>query len=394
MWPIFKAMFPGKNNTDYPKWESSAVDPDKAVRYFEEYKKDPQLAELLKGKRVAFVCPSPHLNEMGLGKLIDSYDLVIRAGTLSPIPERLHEDCGSRTDIVVHSFNEFEIDEAYRNLYYLATMKFVLLSMVSTDFKDAHTDLLSKLAKEGALVQNVSDQYLYKVAKEVGTMCNCGFFGLMTLLNYDIKEIFVAGMGFYNMGNYGNVYNSDYYQQVTDVMKIFTPNDERQITYEEARGDLHRQQPQIDYLGKLLRRDKRISVDAWLQDKLLGQLSWLMGIKDKELHVDIDGILCISAGRFTSGPYKGELDYNQSTPLINNIDVVNYLYDNNKITLWTARGKRTGMIDWGELTLKQMEQWGVRYHDISFNKPHYDLFWDDKTAFDKKSFIEQLETLK
>lgn len=389
--PVFKAM---TNTQIYPKWESSAIHPDellKEIGYYEDYTKDKRLAELLSGKRVALVCPSPHLNGLRLGGKIDGYDLVIRVGALSPIPERLWEDCGRRTDMIIHSFNEQEIQEAYRNLDYLCEMKFVLCAMVSSDWLGQHDHLVQKINDNSGKAQNVSDHYLYRLFKEVGTVCNVGFAGLLTLLNYDIKEIFIAGMGFYNMGNYGNIYNSDYYAQVTDRMKIFIPNEERQVSYEEARGDLHRQQPQIDYLQRLIRRDKRITVDTYLTDNLVQDVSY---VKGKDLYIDIDGILCLSEKRYDTGPYRGEFDYNHSTPLVNNIDLVNELFEHNKIIIWTARGKRTGKIDWSDFTIKQLKKWGVNYNEIRFDKPHFDLLWDDKSAYDKKTFVQQLKSSK
>lgn len=365
--------------------------PDKAVDHFEDYKPDPRLADLLKGRRIAFVCPSPHLNGLGLGPAIDACDLVIRVGVTAPIPERLHADCGSRTDIIIHSFNALEIEEAYRNIEYISEMRFVMCAMVSTDFIVKHDAFFGLLRSKGTPTQNVSDFYLYRLFKEVGTLCNVGFAGLLTLLNYEFEELLSFGMGFYNMGNYGNIYNSDYYEQVTDKMKIFAPNEQRHITAEEARADLHRQQPQIDYLQRLLRRDKRIKVDSYLEKNLKQSVSYVSG---KELFIDIDGILCISETLFDSGPYKGELDYHFSTPLIENIDLVNELFEHNKITIWTARGHRTGKIDWSVFTIEQLKAWGVNYHEIRFDKPHYDLFWEDKSAFDKKTLLDQIKTLQ
>ena len=44
---------------------------------------------------------------------------------------------------------------------------------------------------------------------------------------------------------------------------------------------------------------------------------------------------------------------------------------------WTARGTGSG-IDWESATKQQFEEWGVKYHDLKFGKPIYDLFIDDK----------------
>lgn len=71
-------------------------------------------------------------------------------------------------------------------------------------------------------------------------------------------------------------------------------------------------------------------------------------------------------------------DYSSSSPILKNIKKANELYDlGHKIVYWTARGTKTG-IDWKDVTEKQFQKWGVKYHELKFGKPNYDLFIDDK----------------
>ena len=87
------------------------------------------------------------------------------------------------------------------------------------------------------------------------------------------------------------------------------------------------------------------------------------------IYIDIDETICNS-------PNKP--DYKDSTPIKENIEKANKLYDEGNIIIyWTARGTVTGM-DWADLTKKQFKEWGVKYHDLKFGKPYYDLFIDDK----------------
>ena len=37
------------------------------------------------------------------------------------------------------------------------------------------------------------------------------------------------------------------------------------------------------------------------------------------------------------------------------------------------------MIDWLDLTKNQLNEWGVKYHDVRVGKPQYDLWIDDKS---------------
>ena len=87
------------------------------------------------------------------------------------------------------------------------------------------------------------------------------------------------------------------------------------------------------------------------------------------IYIDIDDTICHS-------PNKP--DYTNSTPIIENINKANQLYnEGHTIVYWTARGTQTGL-DWSEVTKKQFQLWGVKYHEIKFGKPSYDLFIDDK----------------
>lgn len=92
--------------------------------------------------------------------------------------------------------------------------------------------------------------------------------------------------------------------------------------------------------------------------------------------VDIDGTIC--------NTYKG--DYVNSKPLIGRIAKINSLYDSgHTIVYWTARGSNSGL-DWRELTERQLNQWGCKYHMLQMNKPVYDIWIDDK-AFNSESYF-------
>jgi hypothetical protein len=87
------------------------------------------------------------------------------------------------------------------------------------------------------------------------------------------------------------------------------------------------------------------------------------------IYVDIDNTICTT---------PDTEEYEKARPMIARIHQINELYDNgHTVIYWTARGTKSG-IDWSELTRNQFKQWGVKYHDIKFHKPVYDLFVDDK----------------
>ena len=45
-------------------------------------------------------------------------------------------------------------------------------------------------------------------------------------------------------------------------------------------------------------------------------------------------------------------------------------------------------LDWRDVTEKQFSKWGVKYHELKFGKPNYDLFIDDKNIGSERFFSE------
>ena len=92
------------------------------------------------------------------------------------------------------------------------------------------------------------------------------------------------------------------------------------------------------------------------------------------IYVDIDGTICTEINQRP----KTKQHYELHKPLHDRIAIINELYDDgHTIVYWTARGTTTG-IDWRAITEDQFKRWGVKYHDLKFGKPYYDLFIDDK----------------
>ena len=116
------------------------------------------------------------------------------------------------------------------------------------------------------------------------------------------------------------------------------------------------------------------------------QLDWLI-----KMGINPSIAVIIANEKFTPSEINQKLfnltfDFNQddwknfrTEKYWNNIDKINKLYDEgNTIVYWTARGSRT-KINWYDLTKKQLDEWGVKYHELFVDKPYYDLFIDDKT---------------
>ena len=96
--------------------------------------------------------------------------------------------------------------------------------------------------------------------------------------------------------------------------------------------------------------------------------------------VDIDGTIC-------NNTYS---DYESAEPFIERIRYFNDLFDQgHEIHYWTARGGNSGL-DWTELTLQQLAEWGAKYTTAGTGKPVYDLFICDK-AVNADTYFEEIK---
>ena len=99
---------------------------------------------------------------------------------------------------------------------------------------------------------------------------------------------------------------------------------------------------------------------------------------------DIDGTIC----SLTDGNYEKAIPYK------NRIEKINELYKvGHTIVFQTARGMgRSGNCrsfaedNFRELTLKQLREWNVRFHELFMGKPAGDFYIDDKGENDEDFF--------
>jgi hypothetical protein len=105
---------------------------------------------------------------------------------------------------------------------------------------------------------------------------------------------------------------------------------------------------------------------------------------------DIDGTLC----SLTDGNYEN------SMPYVDRIEHVNKLYEaGNRIIIFTARGMRRFCGDskkshdqFYDSTYKQLESWGLKFHQLRLGKPEGDLFIDDKGVNDEDYFAADIRS--
>jgi hypothetical protein len=93
---------------------------------------------------------------------------------------------------------------------------------------------------------------------------------------------------------------------------------------------------------------------------------------------DLDGTLCT----LTDGKYE------TAEPFVDRIRHVNKLFEEgHTILIFTARGA-TSKRDLRDFTFGQLSAWGIKFHKLVTDKPHFDLLVDDKAISDGDFFKE------
>jgi histidinol phosphatase-like enzyme len=85
---------------------------------------------------------------------------------------------------------------------------------------------------------------------------------------------------------------------------------------------------------------------------------------------DIDGTICTK----TKGKYK------DAKPIEKMINLINELYDKgHMIIIYSSRSSECEE-DVDVFTFKQLEEWGVKFHEYYCDKPSADYYIDDKAV--------------
>ena len=104
---------------------------------------------------------------------------------------------------------------------------------------------------------------------------------------------------------------------------------------------------------------------------------------------DIDNVICKT----------NKTQYKKSTPNLKTIRLINEAYTlGARIILFTGRFygrcggnlKKIKKTDKG-MTKKQLKKWGVKYHNLLFGKPVFDVYIDDKNFEFKKNWHKKFK---
>ena len=223
--------------------------------------KDQDVIKLFRNKRVAVVGPAPYLGYCKIGKTLDKYDIICRINELH-IPSRHEASYGSRTDVVFHNLNSDDGIRCFREDLerypeQCKNIKAIICPQKHCD--DAGVNIIDLFHGEnryGIPFFHLGDHFVDDCRSLVGVKLNTGMLSIMSLLNYDVEELFVTGISFYAEGNVSTkVYRDD------ASLKGGSPY---------ASGELsHPQLPQKEFFKSLLnKRGDRIKIDSYLNNIL------------------------------------------------------------------------------------------------------------------------------
>jgi hypothetical protein len=180
-----------------------------------------QLAETISGKRIAVVGPSPHLEGVGMGDKIDSYDVVCRLNELLPVG--LEKDYGSRSDVLFWSmgckFMDFFKGMIQDNPEMMSRVQLLVCPRHSLHVTSHHAGNFSpernvfknyKSLEIDTEFFHIGDELNTQFETSIGCHPTIGTLALLTLLEYNIRELFVCGMSFYTTKTRYNKYRSKF----------------------------------------------------------------------------------------------------------------------------------------------------------------------------------------
>jgi len=231
-----------------------------------DYERDEDFNDLVKDKTIAYVGPAPNLQGLGMGEFIDSHDLVFRLGD-SPVgfmgATDKEDDYGSKSDVLVHSFNDTDRPQLEKDVDWLRSLKYFLEPMVQNAEAGRQAAWFSKI---GVPLHHVPDHHLKPgpLSDYLGSLPNTGFIGLLTMMYYDIKYLYVTGFTFYNMNGWneaGNCYFDEWYD--TEKYKKYGLNES------QGEGEIHNAANDIAHFRDILKVPKhreKIRLDEYLSD--------------------------------------------------------------------------------------------------------------------------------
>ena len=227
----------------------------------------------LKDKNIIIVGPAQSLEGKKLGKMIDSYDIVIRLNNSYPIQlnsvKNITKDVGSRTDVLYHTGAIGKCLSLCAKRYKTTRLKILRKDKVKwfiskrdpikgTDTEKKYTKSFEKMAKGKIKFVTVHNKFLKNLRTLLKkTDPNMSTMAIAHLIKFDFKKLKIIGCDFYGSG-----YNKAYFIPPTLTFdlnkKKIIRKDGKARRKPKIKHDYH---IQIKFLLRLIKQDKRIEID-------------------------------------------------------------------------------------------------------------------------------------
>ena len=220
--------------------------------------------QLLKGKTICLVGPSPSLEGRNFGEFIDSHDLVIRLNKGFPQEEGKEKDLGSRTDIHYHCLNtlpycggEIPYEQLFQDSVFISCPYPKFVHPFCIDIANFERDNRSRLK------YHYIDTDLYlRVTTSLGTRINSGIGTILDILSHEVKSLYVTGFTFFQDG---------WRKSYKDHVEIFGKEEGERKEKEWLSGQFdgnHIQEPQKHFVKEMYLNDKRLNIDEKMKEIL------------------------------------------------------------------------------------------------------------------------------
>lgn len=212
--------------------------------------------DYLKGKSVVVIGPASYLDGKGMGSFFDSFDVVVRLNRSFPISNT--NDYGSKCDIRYHNMSQHPAQGGPLMIDLMLQSDVKYISSPFPKHLDYFHHDISKCESE--LKGSVVDFHCWADLEQfltfhmlLNTRPNIGTCAILDLLNYDIKQLHISGITFFQDG-----YNVNYQDRDDDLVP----------TYHSNGVANHAQKPQKQLIKLIVENDSRITLD----DEVRGSL--------------------------------------------------------------------------------------------------------------------------
>jgi len=241
---------------------------------------------ITKNKTVALVGPSPNIAEKGLGKLIDSYDVVVRIKKGFPVPTDVQKDYGSKTNIIMSNLRQDNGTNDLSETTIRAIKKNKIHICVPYPV-GSPKDRFQLNKSDQLMVKNYHKFHCHDVkmiypldfvewselSKKLGSKPTIGLLAVHTLLKTKLKKLFVIGFSFRKEFSPQNATCPNSNHDTQNLVYSDWYKNQKQISHSlrTINDKIHDVDKEIRFITKLSKRDTRLSFETTCHQMLSRQ---------------------------------------------------------------------------------------------------------------------------